>query len=99
MKSTRQYELTVLFAPDLAPDQQKTTQDWVSTFIKEKGGEVEQVDVWGKKPLAYKIRKFEDAVYVLYTFSVDPSAIKDLDTAVQQKEGVIRHLLVNILDR
>lgn len=93
----RQYELTVLFAPDLAPDVLKKTQDTIASFINQHGS-VEKIDQWGKKQLAYTINKKTEALYVYYEFSLEPSQVKALEDLVLHTEGVIRHLIVNALE-
>jgi small subunit ribosomal protein S6 len=92
---TRAYELTVLFAPDLASEELKKAQDTVSGHIATLGGKVTKMDSWGRKMLSYKIGKFEDAVYVLYMVSIDAAKAQELEQLVKNTAGVIRHLCIS----
>ncbi|HKY73859.1 MAG TPA: 30S ribosomal protein S6 [Patescibacteria group bacterium] len=90
----RAYELTVLFAPDLTSEQLKKAQDAVTGHITTLGGKISKTDNWGRKLMAYRIQKHEDAVYVLYVFSLDAAKAQELEQLVKHTSGVIRHLCV-----
>jgi len=94
MAELRNYELTVLYRPDLTSDELKKSQDAVVSAVKVLGGEVKKADEWGRKPMAYKIRKLQEAVYVLYHLSLDPKNSKVLEQNVVRTNGVLRHLFV-----
>lgn len=91
---TRAYELTIMYAPDLASEELKKAQDAVSGHITSLGGKVSKADTWGRKMLAYTIAKFEDAVYVVYFITLDASKAQELEQLVKHTPGVIRHLCV-----
>ena len=61
-----QYEIAVLYHPDLEIDLEKATSR-VEKIFTDNGGTVTNVDNWGKRKLAYPIKKNEHAVYVFYT--------------------------------
>ena len=92
---TRAYELTVMYAPNLTSEELKKAQDAVSDHITSFGGKVSKADTWGRKMLAYKIEKFEDAVYVLYHITLDALKAQELEQLVKHTPGVIRHLCVS----
>lgn len=91
---TRSYELTVLFAPDITSDEVQKVQNKVSEHITSAGGKISKVDVWGRKPLSYRIQKREEAFFVLFFFTLDSGKTQALEQSVQLTEGVIRHLLI-----
>lgn len=91
---TRAYELTVMFAPTLTSEELKKAQDAVSGHITSLGGKISKTDNWGRKMMAYKIGKFEDAVYVLFSMTLDSLKAQDLEQSVKHTPGVIRHLCV-----
>lgn len=90
----RNYELTVIFRPDVADDQVEGAANRVSEMIRSRGGEVAETNVWGRRRLAYPIKHFAEGVYVLWKFQMDPAQIKDLDNQLRIAEDVIRHLTV-----
>ncbi|HZZ98374.1 MAG TPA: 30S ribosomal protein S6 [Candidatus Saccharimonadia bacterium] len=92
----RSYELTVLSAPDLTSDQLQKVQNKVSELITTAGGKVSKTDVWGRKHLESHIgnTKYDEANYVLFTFTLDSSKAQEVEHAVLLTEGVIRHLLI-----
>lgn len=62
----QQYEIAVLYHPDLEVDLTKA-EERVSKIIKDNGGKVTATDNWGKRKLAYPIARNEHAIYVFYT--------------------------------
>lgn len=83
-----------MYAPDLTSEELKKAQDAVSGHITSFEGKISKVDTWGRKMLAYKIAKYEDAVYVLYHITLDASKAQELEQLVKHTSGVIRHLCV-----
>lgn len=88
----RDYELVVLFHPDLELDLDKP-QAKLEKIITDVGGKITTTDNWGKRKLAYPIKKQEYAVYVYYELSLDPKKVGKLDTTLNITDEVIRHLL------
>ena len=88
----RDYELVVLFHPDLELDLDKP-QAKLEKIIKDLGGKINTTDNWGKRRLAYPIKKQEYAVYVYYEVSLDSQKVGKLDTTLNITDEVIRHLL------
>ena len=72
------------------------TVDRVSGFIQERGGEVTQVDQWGKRRLAYPIRSQLEAYYVVTQFKLEPQAVRALEGNLELAEDVMRHLVVRL---
>jgi len=88
----RDYELVVLFHPDLELDLDKP-QVKLEKIITDLGGKITTTDNWGKRKLAYPIKKQEYAVYVYYELSLDPKKVGKLDTTLNITDEVIRHLV------
>ena len=87
-----QYELAVLYHPDLEIDLEKATAK-VEKLIAAAGGTVEKTDNWGKRKMAYKINGQEHAVYVIYTMQVPGAAISKLNDQLNITDEVIRFLV------
>ncbi len=87
-----QYELAVLYHPDLEVDLSKAEQK-VTKLITDNGGKVVATDNWGKRKLAYQIKKQEHAVYVFYTVELPPEAPVKIEATLNITDEVIRYLL------
>lgn len=87
------YELTVLLHPDLEIDLEKPLKK-VTGIITDNGGKVASEDNWGKKKLAYPIKKQEFAVYVLLEVSVAPINANKIQGLLNITDEVIRYLMV-----
>jgi len=92
----RDYELVMIISPEVADEALPATIERVQQFIQERGGEVKQVDPWGRRKLAYPIRRHQEGHYVVTQFSLDPQAIGALEGSLQLAEDVIRHLVVKL---
>ncbi|MBI5151002.1 MAG: 30S ribosomal protein S6 [Candidatus Pacebacteria bacterium] len=90
----RAYEFSVLFSPELTSEELKKAQDAVSGYITTAGGTISKKDELGRKFLAYKIKKHEDAVFVIYYISLDASKAQELEQLVKHTPGVIRHMCI-----
>ena len=90
------YELTVLLHPDLEIDVD-TPISKIEKLVEAAGGKVVKRDNWGKKRLAYRIKKQDFAVYVYFELNLAPNQVRKLDNDIRLSEEVLRHLLVNRL--
>lgn len=90
----RKYELTVLIHPDLEIDLEKPLKK-VRDIISQNGGKITSEDNWGKKKLAYRIRKEDFAVYVYFELEMPGEGVKKLDSTLNITDEVLRHLLVS----
>ena len=70
--------------------------EFVSNLIKKNGGNVEKVDRWGKRHLAYPVKKQADGNYVLINFEADPAVIKEIDRVMKIQPAIQRHLIDKI---
>ncbi|MFZ5879464.1 MAG: 30S ribosomal protein S6 [Chloroflexota bacterium] len=89
----RNYELVCIFQPDLDETAFNGVLDRVKGWVTESGGSVDKVDVWGRRRLAYSIRKQREGQYVLLNISLNPSASAGLERNIRYQETVIRHML------
>jgi small subunit ribosomal protein S6 len=92
------YELVLIFSPEIADDSAEAAIGKVSQFITDRGGTVASVDRWGKMRLAYPIKHFAEGGYVLFRFNLKPKATKELETNLKIAEEVLRHLLIRLGD-
>ena len=92
----RDYELIVIFNPQVVEEKFDATIDSVSQFITERGGTIADVERWGKKRLAYPIEHFMEGSYVLTRFKLRPSLSKEFEANLQISDEVLRHLLIRV---
>lgn len=87
-----QYEIAVLYHPDLEVDLSKA-EDKLKKIVADNGGEVTATDNWGKRKLAYNIKGNEHAVYVFYTAMVPPQGVMKIESTLNITDEVIRFLI------
>lgn len=87
-----QYELAVLYHPDLEIDLEKASGR-VEKLIADAGGKIVETDSWGKRKLAYTIAGHEHAVYVFYTLEVPGQGVRKINDGLNIMDEVIRFLL------
>jgi small subunit ribosomal protein S6 len=87
-----QYEVAVLYHPDLEIDLEKATSKVEKIFADSKG-KVTNTDNWGKRKLAYPINKNESAVYVIYTLDMPAEAVRKVEATLNITDEVIRFLI------
>jgi len=95
-KQLRDYELILIISSEIVDEALNSTIDKVSQFITEKGGVISDVEHWGKRKLAYPIKRFMEGSYVLTRFKLRPTSCKELEAKLQVSEEVLRHLLINL---
>jgi small subunit ribosomal protein S6 len=90
----RHYELMVILDPDLEERTVAPSLDQFLTVIRNAGGSVEKVDVWGRRRLAYEIAKKVEGIYAVVDLTADPDAVKELDRQLNLNEAVLRTKLI-----
>lgn len=87
-----QYEIAVLYHPDLEVDLTKA-EERVNKLFTDNGGKVTATDNWGKRKLAYTIKKQEHAIYVFYTVDLPAEAVQKVESTLNITTEVIRYLI------
>lgn len=87
-----QYEIAVLYHPDLEVDLTKA-EERVTKIVTDNGGKVVSNDNWGKRKLAYGIKGNEHAVYVFYTVELPGSSVAKVESTLTITDEVIRFLI------
>lgn len=86
----RPYEVMVIFDPDTDERQVQPTLEQHLNVITKAGGTVDSQDVWGRRRLAYEIRKKSEGIYVVLTLSAQPDDVKELDRQFTLNESIMR---------
>jgi small subunit ribosomal protein S6 len=87
-----QYEIAVLYHPDLEVDLSKA-EERVTKIITDNEGKIINTDNWGKRKLAYNIKGNEHAVYVFYTVDLPPTSVQRIENTLNITGEVIRFLI------
>ena len=86
----RAYELMLILDPDL---EERTVQPSLDTYlnvVRNDGGTVETIDIWGRRRLAYEIDKNAEGIYAVVTLQAEPATVKELDRQLSLNESVLR---------
>ena len=89
----RNYEVVFIVHPDLEEIALTALVEKVKTWISDSGGSVEKADVWGKRRMAYRIRKQRDGQYVYMVASFAPTFNAELERNLRFSEPVMRFLV------
>src|SRR3569623_3448930 len=86
----RHYELMVILDPDL---EERTVQPSLEQFlgvIRQAGGTVDKLDVWGRRRLSFEIGHKVEGIYAIIDITAEPAAVKELDRQLNLNEAVLR---------
>ncbi|GAA5037934.1 30S ribosomal protein S6 [Microbacterium fluvii] len=87
---THQYELMVILNPEIDERQVAPNLDKFLKVITADGGSIDNVDVWGKRRLAYEIQKKNEGIYAVVNFTATSAATQELDRQLKLSELVMR---------
>jgi len=90
------YEVTVIFSPEITEEALPAEIEKVKQFITQKGGVVGEVNRWGRRKLAYPIKKYREGNYVLTPFKLQPEMALELERNLRTSEQILRFLLVRL---
>jgi small subunit ribosomal protein S6 len=90
----RPYELMVLIDPEVDERTVQPSLDKFLSVITTDGGTVDKVDIWGRRRLAYDIKKKNEAIYAVVNFTAEPATAKELDRQLGLNESVMRTKLL-----
>ncbi len=91
---TKSYETVVIINAALEDEQVEATISRLQEVITTHGGEVLDIDKWGRKRLAYPIQKAKSGYYVIYRFNAPTNLISILERSLRLDENVIRYLTI-----
>ena len=93
------YELLFFVAPGIEDETRDAVMERIQGTITNLDGTVDNVDVWGKRKLAYEINGLTDGDYTLIDFHADTQSIAELDRVLRINDTVVRHMIVSREDR
>ncbi len=90
----RNYELMILLDPNLQEEESTALLEKIQQTITANKGKIIKVNQWGKRTLAYEIKKYQQAIYTIIDFELDPESVTNLERSIKFDEKIIRYLLV-----
>jgi small subunit ribosomal protein S6 len=86
----RRYEMMVILDPQLDERTVTPSLEQFLSVVKTQGGQIDKVDVWGKRRLSYEINKHTEGIYAVLDMSCIPAAVAELDRQLSLSESVLR---------
>ena len=96
MKSPAQYELIYVVAPDVGEDEVSAVHEEVSALVSRFDGRIVKTDNWGRRRLAYEIKRHTEGTYVLELIEGSGEMLRELDRRLRVLDQIMRHLVVRI---
>lgn len=90
----RHYELMVILDPDLEERTVAPSLDKFLNVIRQGGGTVDKIDIWGRRRLAYDINKKSEGIYAVVDLNAEPALAQELDRQLGLNESVLRTKLI-----
>ena len=90
----RQYELMVILDPELDDRTVAPSLDKLLAVVKKDGGKVDSIDIWGRRRLAYDIKKKSEGIYAVIQMTAEPATALELDRQLNLNEVVMRTKLL-----
>ena len=86
----RRYEMMIILDPSLEEATVQPSLEQFLTVIRDGGGSVDKVDVWGRRRLAYDIDKKSEGIYAVIDMLAEPDTVRELDRQLSINEAVLR---------
>ena len=86
----RPYEVMVILDPETDERSVQPTLEQYLTVITKGGGTVENLDIWGRRRLAYEIQKKSEGIYAVITLNAEPDDVKEMDRQFRINESIMR---------
>jgi small subunit ribosomal protein S6 len=92
----RDYELVLIISPEVTDEALDAVIEKVRTTIGAGGGEVTDVNVWGRRRIAFAVKHFRHGIYATVTAKMAPGATGELERVLSLSEDILRHLLIRL---
>ena len=86
----RKYEVMVILDPNLEERTIAPSLDAFLSVVKKDGGTVDKVDIWGKRRMAFEIKKHAEGIYAVIDLQAKPASVQELDRQLNLNEAVLR---------
>ena len=88
------YELAVAVSAKIEDDERAATIDKVKAYVERFGGQITNIDEWGKRRLAYEVQHMKEAFYYFIQFEADATCPAEVERHVRIMDNVMRYLVV-----
>ena len=92
----RVYETTIIIHPDLAEEQVNEAISRTEAEIEKGGGKIIEVNLWGIRKLAYRIKRQQRGNYVIFKYAAPPNLVRAVEYQLRVMESIIRFMTVNL---
>ena len=89
-----EYELVYILQPELDEQGLSNLNDRLAQLVSDQEGTMTNTELWGRRTLAYPIRKYFEGTYVLHRFQMPPQSVVEVDRLLHFNENVIRYLMI-----
>jgi small subunit ribosomal protein S6 len=90
----RKYEIMYIIRPNIDDEAKKALVERFNNILTENGAEITNVKEWGKRRLAYEIKKYRDGIYMIVNVVAEPKAVQEFDRLAKINDDIIRHIVV-----
>ena len=90
------YETLFIALPSLTDEEVDKLVEKITSTIEGLEGKIRKIDKWGKRVLAYPIKKLNEGIYVLIEFELEKSKVSEIDRRMKIDETIMRHIIVNL---
>lgn len=95
----RKYEIGFMLNPEISEEEVKKISDNVLDIIKKAKGKVENVDEWGRRPLAYPIQKHKEGIYTFINTEAEGTMVAEVERRLNLNEKVMRFVILRLDDK
>ncbi|KPN16474.1 MULTISPECIES: 30S ribosomal protein S6 [Arthrobacter] len=95
----RAYELMVIIDPEVEERTVEPSLDKFLNVVRNEGGTIDKVDIWGRRRLAYDIKKKSEGIYAVVNFTASPAAAAELDRQLGLNETILRTKIIRPEDQ
>jgi len=91
----RKYEVIFI----VKPVDEETINGVITKFenlVKNNGGNIDKIDRWGKKRLAYEVKDFTEGFYCLFYITAEPKVVAELDRVMKITDEILKHMIVKV---
>lgn len=91
----RVYEMMFIISPKIETDEEITAIiERLKGIIEDGGGNVANINKWGRRKLAYELKGFTEGLYVVMEFECESDVAKELERVVKLTDAILRHLII-----
>ena len=88
------YEIALIIRPEIEEEGQEALIERLSEILTSAGGEVSEVETWGRRRLAYPIRKIQEGFYYFIQGQFSASVLPELERTIKLNEDILKHMVL-----